>query len=67
MAIVMGAMSIGQASHFAPDYGKAKAAAAHIFALFDRVPQIDSFSEEGAKPVSKHLKRHCVVDYYIEK
>ena len=51
-AIVFGAMSIGEASHFAPDYGKGKAAAGRLFALLDREPEIDSFSEEGEKPVS---------------
>lgn len=45
-------MSIGEASHFAPDYGKAKSAAGRLFYLFDRVPSIDNFSTEGAKPVS---------------
>lgn len=51
-AIVFGAMSIGEQSHFAPDYGKGKEAAARLFMLFDREPAIDSFSEEGDKPVS---------------
>lgn len=51
-AIVFGAMSVGQASSFAPDYGKAKLAAARIFNLLDRKPAIDSFSTTGVKPVS---------------
>ena len=51
-AIIFGAMAAGQASSFAPDYGKAKTAAARLFVLFDRVPEIDSSSEEGLKPVS---------------
>ena len=45
-------MAIGQASQFAPDYGKAKASAAKIFALLDKEPLIDSYSTEGEKPVS---------------
>ncbi|ELU01162.1 hypothetical protein CAPTEDRAFT_219712 [Capitella teleta] len=49
-SIVFGAMAIGQASHFAPDYGKGKAAAARLFALLDREPEIDSFSTEGQTP-----------------
>ena len=52
-AIVFGAMSVGEASSFAPDYGKAKIAAARLFALFDQEPSIDSFSEEGTKLVRK--------------
>jgi len=51
-AIIFGAMAVGQASQFAPDYGKAKAAAAKIFALLDREPLIDSYSTDGEKPVS---------------
>ena len=54
-AIVFGAMSVGKASEFAPDYGKAKAAAAKIFALLDKQPTIDSFCTDGEKPVSTLL------------
>ncbi|NWV15009.1 MDR1 protein, partial [Ptilonorhynchus violaceus] len=49
-AIVFGAMALGQSSSFAPDYAKAKVSAAHLFLLFERVPSIDSYSEEGDKP-----------------
>ncbi|NXG79455.1 MDR1 protein, partial [Baryphthengus martii] len=49
-AIVFGAMALGQTSSFAPDYAKAKISAAHLFLLFERVPSIDSYSEEGEKP-----------------
>jgi len=47
-------MAIGQASQFAPDYGKAKSAAANIFALLDRQPPIDSYSPDGEQPVSSY-------------
>ncbi|XP_075778548.1 ATP-dependent translocase ABCB1 isoform X1 [Pelodiscus sinensis] len=49
-AIVFGAMALGQASSFTPDYAKAKISAAHMFMLFERVPLIDGYSEEGLKP-----------------
>ncbi|XP_054670399.1 ATP-dependent translocase ABCB1-like [Grus americana] len=49
-AVVFGAMALGQSSSFAPDYAKAKVSAAHLFQLFERVPSIDSYSEEGEKP-----------------
>ncbi|XP_053914028.1 ATP-dependent translocase ABCB1 isoform X2 [Cuculus canorus] len=49
-AIVFGAMALGQSSSFAPDYAKAKISAAHLFLLFETVPAIDSYSEEGEKP-----------------
>ena len=46
----MGAMNIGQASPYVEAFAIARAAAAAIFAVIDRVPEIDSFSEEGAVP-----------------
>ncbi|XP_030300430.1 ATP-dependent translocase ABCB1 isoform X2 [Calypte anna] len=49
-AVVFGAMALGQSSSFAPDYAKAKISAAHLFMLFESVPSIDSYSEEGEKP-----------------
>ncbi|XP_015708893.1 ATP-dependent translocase ABCB1-like isoform X4 [Coturnix japonica] len=51
-AVVFGAMALGQTSSFAPDYAKAKISAAHLFVLFDRVPSIDSYREDGEKPVT---------------
>uniref|UniRef100_A0A8D0EJ10 Phosphatidylcholine translocator ABCB4 n=1 Tax=Strix occidentalis caurina TaxID=311401 RepID=A0A8D0EJ10_STROC len=49
-AIVFGAMALGQSTSFTPDYAKAKMSAAYLFMLFERVPSIDSYSEEGEKP-----------------
>uniref|UniRef100_A0A670ZUJ7 ATP binding cassette subfamily B member 4 n=1 Tax=Pseudonaja textilis TaxID=8673 RepID=A0A670ZUJ7_PSETE len=49
--IVFGAMAVGQAFSFTPDYAKAKISAAQMFMLFERVPSIDNYSEEGKKPV----------------
>ncbi|XP_042330140.1 ATP-dependent translocase ABCB1 isoform X2 [Sceloporus undulatus] len=48
--IVFGAMALGQTSSFTPDYAKAKISAAHMFALFERVPLIDNYNEAGMKP-----------------
>lgn len=42
-------MTAGQVASFAPDYVKAKTAAGRILDLFDRVPEIDSYSTEGIK------------------
>lgn len=50
-AIVFGAMALGQASAFAPDAGKAKMSAAHIFQLLNSEPKIDVYSEAGQKDV----------------
>lgn len=38
---------VGQAVAFAPDYQKAKIAAARIFKLLDLKPKIDAFSTSG--------------------
>ena len=51
-AIVFGGFAVGGAAALAPDYAKAKTSAAHLLALFDRVPSIDTYSTEGLKPVS---------------
>lgn len=48
-AIVFGAQSAGTIFSFAPDMGKAKEAARALKILFDRVPAIDSWSEDGEK------------------
>ena len=53
--MIFGAQGAGQASHFGADYGKAKAAATRLFALFDLEPNIDSYSEEGDKKVTYTL------------
>ena len=51
-ALVFGALAVGQAGSFAPDYNKAKLSANRIFELLDRKPIIDGESEEGSKLVS---------------
>ncbi len=51
-AIIFGALAIGAAGSFAPDYAKAKLAARKVFAVLDRISLIDSYSPEGSVPVS---------------
>ena len=46
----MGAMNVGQASPYVEAFSIARAAAAAIFGIIDRVPRIDSYSEEGKEP-----------------
>ena len=46
-AIIFGAQSAGTIFSFAPDMGKAKQAASELKKLFDRVPEIDAWSNEG--------------------
>ncbi|KAG9476286.1 hypothetical protein GDO78_003056 [Eleutherodactylus coqui] len=47
--LTYGAVAIGQTLSFAPDSAKARSAAAHLLALFNREPSIDSYSLEGQK------------------
>ncbi|XP_066571517.1 ATP-dependent translocase ABCB1 [Amia ocellicauda] len=49
-AILYGAMALGEANSFTPNYAKAKVSSAHLFMLLDRVPAIDNESEAGEKP-----------------
>ena len=50
-ALLFGILAASQGTILAPNYAKAKLSAKRIFALVDLVPAIDSFSEEGDKPV----------------
>ncbi|KOC07348.1 ABC multidrug transporter Mdr1 [Aspergillus flavus AF70] len=45
--VIFGAQSAGTVFSFAPDIAKARHAAASLKALFDRTPEIDSWSHEG--------------------
>ncbi|KAE8452078.1 hypothetical protein EG329_002244 [Mollisiaceae sp. DMI_Dod_QoI] len=51
-AVIFGAQSAGGIFSFAPDMGKSKQAADALKTLFDRVPEIDSWSEQGDKVAS---------------
>jgi ATP-binding cassette subfamily B (MDR/TAP) protein 1 len=46
-AVIFGAQSAGTIFSFAPDIAKARHAAASLKALFDRTPDIDSWSHDG--------------------
>ncbi|KAG8514703.1 ATP-binding cassette sub-family B member 5, partial [Galemys pyrenaicus] len=48
-AIAYGAMAMGEALVLAPEYSKAKSGAAHLFALLEKKPTIESYSQEGKK------------------
>lgn len=48
-AITFGAQSAGTIFSFAPDMGKAKHAAVQLKTLFDRRPEIDTWSTDGEK------------------
>eukprot|EP01069_Polyplicarium_translucidae_P002866 Polyplicarium_translucidae@DN2151_c0_g1_i4.p1 len=48
-ALMMAAMGVGQASVFATDTGKAKAAAANVYHLIDSVPAINARDSSGTE------------------
>merc|ERR1712088_1236907 len=48
-ALLLGTMMVGQATAFAPKYGKAMIAAARVFNLLDRKPKIDSAAGSGLR------------------
>ena len=50
-ALVFGALAVGQASAFAPNYTKAKLSTYRIFSLLDRKPIIDNYSTDGKELV----------------
>ena len=50
-ALIFGAISIGQAGAFAPNYTKARLSSNRIFHLLDREPEIDGYSVDGETPV----------------
>lgn len=49
-AVLYGAMAVGEANTFAPNYAKAKMAASHLLMLINKQPAIDNLSEEGTCP-----------------
>ncbi|XP_070692316.1 ATP-dependent translocase ABCB1 [Pempheris klunzingeri] len=49
-AVLYGAMAVGEANAFAPNYARAKLSASHLIMLINRVPDIDNLSQEGESP-----------------
>ncbi|PWA23942.1 hypothetical protein CCH79_00011020, partial [Gambusia affinis] len=50
-AVLFGAMAVGEANSFAPNYAKAKMSASHLLMLLNKEPEIDNLSEQGDTPV----------------
>lgn len=50
-AVLYGAMAVGEANSFAPNYAKAKMSASHLMMLLNKEPAIDNLSHEGEEPV----------------
>ncbi|XP_068615681.1 ATP-dependent translocase ABCB1 [Brachionichthys hirsutus] len=49
-AVVFGAMAVGEANAFTPNYAKAKVSASHLMMLINRESDIDNLSQEGVSP-----------------
>uniref|UniRef100_A0A3B4T8A9 ATP-binding cassette, sub-family B (MDR/TAP), member 4 n=1 Tax=Seriola dumerili TaxID=41447 RepID=A0A3B4T8A9_SERDU len=49
-AVLYGAMAVGEANSFAPNYAKAKLSASHLMMLMNREPAIDNLSQHGDAP-----------------
>ncbi|XP_038125251.1 ATP-binding cassette, sub-family B (MDR/TAP), member 4 [Cyprinodon tularosa] len=49
-AVLFGAMAVGEANSFAPNYAKAKMSASHLLMLLNKEPEIDNLSEQGESP-----------------
>lgn len=58
-AVLYGAMAVGEANTFAPNYAKAKMAASYLMMLINKKSSIDNLSEEGMSPVNtqRHAQR----------
>lgn len=52
MTVLYGAMAVGEANTYAPNFAKAKLSASHLIALINRQPAIDNLSEEGVSQVN---------------
>ena len=66
MSIMMGALVVGQLAAMSPDFAKGRIGAAHLFNLFDTVPEIDSTLTGGLKPVSivaQYAKWQIIIMY----
>ncbi|XP_058878458.1 ATP-dependent translocase ABCB1-like isoform X2 [Acipenser ruthenus] len=65
-ALVFGALAVGEATSFGPNYAKAIVSASHLFMLLNRVPAIDNDSDDGDQPkqVDGNIKFEDVVFNY---
>ncbi|XP_038135088.1 ATP-dependent translocase ABCB1-like [Cyprinodon tularosa] len=49
-AVLFGAMAVGEANSYAPNYAKAKMSASHLMMLLNKEAEIDNLSEQGESP-----------------
>lgn len=55
MALLYGAMAVGEANTYAPNFAKAKLSASHLMMLINKQPAIDNLSEEEATLVNDKI------------
>lgn len=65
-AVLYGAMAVGEANSFAPNFAKAKLSAAHLMMLINKEPAIDNLSEKGESPVD-NAKLHSLKTLVVIK
>lgn len=58
-------MAIGETLVLVPEYSRAKSGAAHLFALLEKKPTIDSYSQEGKTPVSTTMILNVYIINYL--
>lgn len=51
-AVLIGAFSLGNAAPSLQEFAVARGAAAFVFQVIDRIPPVDTLSEQGVKPKS---------------
>lgn len=60
LVVLYGAVAVGEANSFAPNYANAKVSAAYIMTLINKEPAIDNLSVEGESPVD-NTRPHTLV------
>ena len=62
MAIAFSAMSIGEMSSLAPNYGAGRLAASNIFYIHDQEPNINPTSQEGQRVVGRDVRGNPLIN-----
>lgn len=66
LVVLYGAVAVGEANSFAPNYANAKVSAAYIMTLINKDPAIDNLSVEGESPVD-NTRPHTLVTVVVMK
>lgn len=66
LVVLYGAVAVGEANSFAPNYANAKVSAAYIMTLINKEPAIDNLSVEGESPVD-NTSPHTLMTVVVMK